>query len=363
MLLTHSLTRFLFSCITLSLTAWATHAQEIPWHLGAFDKNEIAPAAINTAPIKPGPHKVVIAVIDSGVISDHPSLMGQLLPGYDMISPPNNLRGGRSSDYSPDTREARCGQRLVSSAFRTHGTEVTSLIVGNGQDGVRGVNPAAKVVPVRLFGACNMSRKDLLDSIAWAAGFHVDGVPDNPNPARVINMSIAGGLSVCGNDLQQLINQVISKNIYVVAAAGNNFRKPLSEPANCRGVVSVGAIDAENNIEVYSALDPRTSIYAPGGGKKLTGEQAWTVNKLKIATYELDWLGSEKATAPYRGVGTSYAAPIVAGFVSLWLSYEPSKKPMDFTSEIAKFLRAVPLLEQCPNCSPQGLAVLTERWP
>ena len=73
-------------------------------------------------------------------------------------------------------------------------------------------------------------------------------------------------------------------SMFVVAAAGNNFHKPLPEPANCKGVISVGALDAENRIEVYSALDSRTTLYAPGGGKRLSASADWSVNKLKVAS-------------------------------------------------------------------------------
>ena len=168
----------------------ASNAQNLPWHLGSSQKNgSHAPSAVNTANIHAGPHQITVAVIDSGVIAGHPSLQGQLLPGYDMLSAPHNLRGGRSANFAPDEREARCGQRLVSGSFRTHGTEVASLIAANGAEGVFGVNTNAKILPIRLFGACGMSRHDLLDAIAWAAGLPVEGVPDNPYPARVINMS------------------------------------------------------------------------------------------------------------------------------------------------------------------------------
>lgn len=333
---------------------------DLPWHLGANSTNLSAPSSINTSKIKPGQTKVVVAVIDSGVIASHPSLSGQLLPGYDMLSAPNNLRGGRSTNFAPDERDARCGQRLVSGAFRTHGTEVASLIAANGVDGVYGVNPSAKILPIRLFGACSMSRNDLLDAISWAAGFPVAGVPDNPTPAKIINMSIAGGLSVCGADLQALINRVIEKKIFVVAAAGNNFHKPLPEPANCNGVISVGALDAENNIEVYSALDSRTVLYAPGGGKKLSIDAPWAINKLMVATYELDFFGKEKSAALERGVGTSFAAPVVAGFISLWLSHNPTKQPSDLFRELPKFLRQVPNHEKCADCLPKGLAANPE---
>jgi serine protease len=226
--------------IALTAIAASTASGEdlLPWHLGAATIEASAPSAINTSNIKPGSNKIVVAVIDSGVIAGHPSLSGQLLPGYDMLSPPNNLRGKRSENFAPDERDTRCGQRLISSAFRTHGTEVASLIAANGSNGVFGINPSARILPIRLFGACSMSRSDLLDSIAWAAGLPVEGVPSNPTPANIINMSIAGGLSVCGSDLQRLINQVIEKRIFVVAAAGNNFHKPLPEPANCKGVIS-----------------------------------------------------------------------------------------------------------------------------
>jgi serine protease len=228
-------------------------------------------------------------------------------------------------------------------------------VAANGVDGVYGVNPNAKILPIRLFGACHMSRQDLLDAIAWAAGIPVAGVPDNPHPADIINMSIAGGLSVCGMDLQRLIDRVIEKNIFIVAAAGNNFHKPLPEPANCNGVISVGALDAENNIEIYSALDPRTVLYAPGGGKRLQTDAYWGGNKLKIATYDLDFLGNERPAALERGVGTSFAAPIVAGFISLWLSHHPDKKPIDFTQELPKFLRLAKPINKCAECIPKGI--------
>lgn len=345
---------------TAVATSSAIASPELPWHLGANTTNISAPSSINTGKIKPGQNKIVVAVIDSGVIPSHPSLSGQLLAGYDMLSAPNNLRGGRSTNFAPDDRDARCGQRLISGAFRTHGTEVASLIAGNGVDGVHGVNPSAKILPIRLFGACSMSRTDLLDSISWAAGFSVTGVPDNPTPAKIINMSIAGGLSVCGPDLQALINRVIEKKIFIVAAAGNNFHKPLPEPANCNGVISVGALDAENNIEVYSALDSRTVLYAPGGGKKLSIDAPWAINKLMVATYDLDFFGKEQPAALERGVGTSFAAPIVAGFISLWLSHNPTKQPSDLARELPKFLRQVPNHEKCSDCSPKGLAANSE---
>jgi len=328
---------------------------EKPWHLGAVAPTPVAPAAIRTISVPVGEHPTVVAVIDSGVLASHPSLTGQLLPGFDMQSPPGNVRGGRSNDFSPDERETRCGDRLVSGAFRTHGTEVASLIVGNGHDGVWGVNPRAKVLPIRLMGACGMSRVDLLDAMAWAAGIPVLGLPNNPHPARVINLSLAGGGTKCSPELQSLVDRLVDMNVFLVAAAGNNFHKPLPEPANCSGVISVGAVDAENRIEIYTALDPRTTLYAPGGGRDLRNDRPWSQNKLRVATFDLDFLGRERPSALDRGVGTSYAAPVVAGFVSLWLSHHPQKTPRQLFKELPRFLQYVDPISKCPSCTPKGL--------
>jgi serine protease len=75
-----------------------------------------------------------------------------------------------------------------------------------------------------------MSRADLLDAIAWASGLPVPGIPENPTPARVINMSIAGGLSVCGSDLQKLINRVIEKKYLSLQQRATTFTNPYPNP-------------------------------------------------------------------------------------------------------------------------------------
>jgi serine protease len=334
----------------------AQAAAAAPWHLGAELQTLAAPAAINSLGLAPGPHRVVVAVLDSGVLSEHPSLAGRLLPGYDMMSAPANVRGGRSANSAPDPLDSRCAQRANSRSIRTHGTEVASLIAGNGAGDVLGVHPQALLLPVRVIGACGMFRRDLLDALRWAAGLPVEGVADNPHPARVINLSLAGGSPTCSPDLQALVHQLRARGVFLVAAAGNNFQKPLQEPANCQGVISVGALDAENRIEVYSALDPRTQVYAPGGGKKLDTPLPWGVNKLRVATYDLDLFGRERANVLDRGVGTSYAAPLVSGFIALWLSHQPDRKPENMADHLPRFLRPVEPLAKCADCQPRGLA-------
>ena len=166
-------------------------AVALPWHIGATSKSDEAPSAIDSYAIAPGPNTIVVAVIDSGVLP-HPNLAAAILPGVDMVSASANLRGARSTNTAPDERDARCGAKIVSGTFRTHGTEVSSVIAGDGQGGMTGVNPQAKILPVRIFGACGMLMQDLIDAINWSAGMPVNGLAANPTPARVINISISG---------------------------------------------------------------------------------------------------------------------------------------------------------------------------
>lgn len=269
--------------------------------------------------------EVVVAVIDSGVLAEQALLKDRLLPGYDFISGAKNPKGGRSADFSPNAADAHCAGVQPAAMLRTHGTDVASLVAGTSQRPRTGKDEpsAVKILPVRLFGPCGMSRADLLDALAWSAGLPVANVPDNPHPAQVINLSLAGGKSSCGADLQALVNRLLDKQVFIVAAVGNTYGQKLAEPANCEGVISVGAVDPDNRVENYSALDARTVIYAPG-------------------------------RTP-RAMGTSYAAPLVSGFIALLLTQQPSLRPTDFQALLPRYSREVQPVAKCPECSPRGL--------
>lgn len=349
-----------FVCLSLSLCiAKSSQAKDALWYLEA-DSNLAAPASIKSAPIEPGSEPITVAVIDSGVIKEHPALQGVLLPGYDMVAGQRSLRGGRSNNFAPDPRDAKCGRSITSSSFRTHGTEVASIVAGNGYQNMWGVNPQARIVPIRVFGACGMAPEDMIDAIRWAAGLNVNGTSINKHPARVINVSIAGGEAQCRPELQAAINEVVRRGSFVVAAAGNNFQRSLAEPANCEGVISVGALSAENKIANYSALDPRISIYTVGGGPPLRNNMPWSDNKLRVATTEVVPGAQERLVVADKGVGTSFAAPLVSGFLSLWLSHRPGLNPNDWNQYTEQFVRSVPQLAKCPDCNPYGLVVRKE---
>jgi serine protease len=351
-----------FMCLcALMVSLFGANAQNtLPWHLGSLDKfTPSAPAAINSVHLTAGPNQIVVALIDSGVMPDHPSLYGQVLPSYDRLKELGSLSSDRSENFSWFSNSTQCEEEKLLSSFNPHGTEVASLIAGNGYDGVLGVNPNAKILPIRLFGKCLFSRSDLLNSIAWAAGMPVANTPPNVSSVRVINLSFSGGRAVCGPDLQSLFDRILQKNIFVVAAAGNTYGRSLLEPANCHGVISVGAVNSENKVADYSALDPRITIYAPGGGVLTSDSNLWGFNKLRVATFSLDKNGKKLPSATYKGVGTSYATPLVAGYISLLLSKTPELTPVEFIEHLKKFSRPVEIPRSCLDCRPRSLDAST----
>lgn len=162
-----------------------------------------APAAWD---IITGSTDIVVAVIDTG-ICNHADLAGRYLPGYDFVSDVlvANDGGGRDGDAS-DPGDwitaaedgsgyfAGCG----ASDSSWHGTHVAGTIgaASNNNFGVAGINWVSKILPVRVLGKCGGNTSDIIDGMRWAAGLTVAGVPANPYPAKVLNMSL-GGSGAC----------------------------------------------------------------------------------------------------------------------------------------------------------------------
>lgn len=300
-----------------------------------------------------GASPVVVAVIDSGVVANDPELAPVLLPGYDMVAAPANGRGGRSSNATPDDLGSGCEGGSGQNALKMHGTEVSRLLLANSPVDAGTQFPGVAIVPIRVHNGCKIVRRDMLDAMAWAAGFHVDGQPDNPNPARIINLSLAGGGRICGPDLQAMIQKLTARNVFVVVAAGNSFHKTLREPANCEGVIAVGAVDSDNRIADYSALDPRIDVYAYGG-ERLSSRRAASPMP-PSQSYSLAGFGNGKFGNYGVCVGTSFSTPIVAAHLARWAFDNPGRPVAEFRAAIASLTMPLPAAPDCPDCSARAL--------
>ncbi|CAD1788377.1 S8 family serine peptidase [Xanthomonas euroxanthea] len=287
----------------------------------------------------------VVAVIDTGVTT-HPELSANVLAGYDFISDAFIARDGNARDTSAadvgDWAAANdCGSGASASSSSWHGTHVAGIVAAaaNNGTGTAGVAFNAKVLPVRVLGRCGGYLSDIADAIVWASGGTVSGVPANPTPAKVINLSL-GGIGTCSTTLSNAIASAVSRGTSVVVAAGNsNVDVSNSVPANCSNVIAVAATTSSGAKASFSNFGKGVDIAAPGQAILSTLNSGTTA-------------AGNPSYAVYSG--TSMAAPHVAGVVALMQSV--ALNPLSAASVEAMLkstARALPVA--CPQGCGAGL--------
>jgi serine protease len=300
---------------------------KVQWH---FKKARLEKAWDRTV----GTSRAVVAIIDTGILPDHPDLDARrLVPGYDFVSDPASA--GDGNGWDPDPRDPGTSSDQSS---RLHGTHVAGVIgaTTNNKVGVSGVDWACKILPIRALGAKEGGKGDDADiaaAIRWAAGLAVPGVPQNENPAHVINLSF--GAEGDNSELRQAVAEAQQAGSIIVAAAGNyaiNAGKTF--PAAYPQVVTVGATDYKGELAGYSSFGPVVEIMAPGGEPdyRLPGTSSTECDGSPCMA-GIWSLYRQDGTTPRFGYahlsGTSQAAPIVSGVVSLMLSQRPGMTSYD----------------------------------
>jgi len=302
--------------------------------------------------LQPNANNVTIAVVDTGILP-HPDLEGRVLAGYDFISDPERARDGDGRDANPrdegDWRgDGDCGQ-AQDSFF--HGTFIAGQIAANTNngEGIAGLVGGAKILPVRALGKCGGTSDDVLAAIQWASGVTIAGAPLNADPAKVINLSL-GGVGGCDQAIQDAINNALAQGSVVVVAAGNEVNDALDySPANCGGVITVGAHSANGDRTSYSNYGRRIDLTAPGGDvpvEDLIVSTAYAGTTVPVATnYVL-------------GRGTSFAAPYVTGTAALMLARDPTLTAGRVLSILAGTARDFPPSSQCRTAGFCGAGML-----
>jgi serine protease len=307
---------------------------------------------------------IVVAVLDTGVRFDHPDLQGgNVLPGYDMVSVDSDGSftsagdgNGRDADASDpgdfvtasEASSLGCDPEPTSS---WHGTQTLGLIGAATNNGIGMASVShggVKVMPVRVLGKCGGFDSDIQAGIRWAAGLDTGdpAVPANPNPARVINMSLGGAVG-CSQAYVDTIGQANAVGAVVVVAAGNGGSSSVGSPANCSGAIGVAGLRHAGDMVGYSDDGPEISIAAPAGncvdttGPACLYPNITTTNK-GTTTPIAGAAGASYSDAFKYSVGTSFSAPLVSGTVALMLSVQPLLTPDQVKAKLKASARAFP---------------------
>ncbi|HEX2866436.1 MAG TPA: S8 family serine peptidase [Ignavibacteriales bacterium] len=262
--------------------------------------------------ITQGSSSVVIGIVDTGVEWYHPDLKDKIWINTKEI--PDNGVDDDHNGYIDDVRGWDFGglngtpDNNPDEDRPDHGTHVAGIAAattGNGV-GIASIGYNCKIMAVKA------SRDDDRDN---QGDVYVDYgyqgiVYAVDNGANVINCSWGGnGFSAMG---QEVVNYALSKNVLIVASAGNDNSGDPSYPAGFYGVLSVGSTDDNDARSYYSNYGPTVVAFSPGGNIYST----WKPDTYRYLS------------------GTSMASPLVAGLAGLVRSQFPQLNPLQAAEQI-----------------------------
>jgi serine protease len=278
-------------------------------------------------------HTIRVGAVDSGVASGHPDLPP--IGGYDFVSDPS--AAGDCDGRDPDPSEP--SERGFATGF--HGTHVLGTILARSNNGlgIAGINWGAQGLMARAFGGIEGEEADALEAMLWLAGLPVPGVPPNPQPVQVINLSFGSPGGCPEGSLWRLATrQVLERGVVLVAAAGNQAQPAENyEPASCPGVIAVGATDARGYRSGYSNHGPRVDLYAQGESLARDDNQDGSPDGILSLG-----VGPGGGFTYTYAQGTSFAAPHVSGAVSLLLAQNPQLSPAAVLERLRRTARELP---------------------
>lgn len=224
---------------------------------------------------------ITVAVIDTGIDTDHPEFAGRISE-YSYNATEDKI----VKDYT--TASGGYDWSLVEDE-QGHGTSVAGVIAASMNSGeIVGIAPEVNIIVIKA--ECDENgvfyrTSDLVFGLYYAI----------ERDAHVVNMSFGSDDSSAFVEVVQL---AFDSDVICVAAAGNNGSAVPTYPAALDNVIGVGALAPDSwELAEYSNYGENTNLVAPG------------------TTYTAAMGGGYTSRD-----GTSFASPVVAGAVALYLS-------------------------------------------
>jgi len=230
---------------------------------------------------------VKVAVIDTGIDYNHPTLKPNIKGGF------NAVDQSKSDDFMDDNG---------------HGTHVAGTIAGAGDArGVSGVAPEAALYGVKVLDAEGSGTvAGVIAGIQWAADNHMD----------VANMSL--GSDESDQSLADAVAAAAKAGLTIIAAAGNSSG-PVGYPAAYPECIAVSASDKTDKLASFSSFGPQVAIIAPGvnilstymggGYKTLSGTSMATPHVTGLAALAVAAKGA-RGTDAIRAALQAAASPL-----------------------------------------------------
>jgi subtilisin family serine protease len=253
---------------------------------------------------------VVVAVLDTGLDTDHPDLVSDVLQQA-CFGDFNGAIDGVG--FCPNGSDRQTGTGAAEDNAG-HGTHVSGIITSDGTVSDNGVAPGAGIVGIKVLDNCSFAGCFYFFSEIVAALDYI--IANNATLGiEVINMSLGTGALFAGDCDNSTafnmagaaaINTLRSMGVLAVASAGNNGSgTSMTSPACLANVIAVAASDNADNATGFTNSNASTDVFAPGEGILSSA------------------LGGGTASAS----GTSMASPHVVGCAALLIESAEATAP------------------------------------
>lgn len=272
-------------------------SEQVPWGVREVYNNSLLSKSS-------GGLGVNVAILDTGVLKTHPDLK-------------NRIKECKDFSGTAALVDGKCDDK------NGHGTHVAGMVAADGGSDGLGIYGIAPEVNLFAYKVCSNNGTCWADDIAVALRMAAD------DGADIVNMSLGS------DNPSQLItdatNYAVSKNVLVIAAAGNDgpYVGSIDYPGADANVVAVGAVDKDIQIPDWSSR-----------GSNSTSE-SYVVEEGDIelaapgVNIESTWKDGGYAILS----GTSMASPHVAGLAAkLW--QKDALNPASATRELLHKLSA-----------------------